>query len=201
MMQSLSETEVKLYVPDLDAVKARVEAAGGILTAPRIFERNLRFDDQKRSLSQSGGVLRLRWDTRARLTFKDGGRVTGEHGSTRFEAEVEVSDFETMHVILYKLGFDPGFIYEKYRTTYALGDTEVTLDELPYGNFVEIEGEDSAIGRVVAQLELGGARRFDNSYSVLFTHVKRNLGLAFDHLTFENFKDMAIPEHAFRGAD
>lgn len=200
-MAGLSETEVKLYVPDLEAVKARVEAAGGVLSAPRVFERNVRYDNAQGWLSEKGSVLRLRWDTRARLTYKDGKRVAGQHGSTRFEAEVEVSDFDTMEIILSKLGYEPVFIYEKYRTTYELDGTEVTLDELPYGDFVEIEGEDSAIGRVVSLLDLQGAHRFDNSYSVLFTHVKRNLGLAFDHLTFENFNGMTISEDAFAGAD
>jgi len=31
-------------------------------------------------------------------------------------------------------------MYEKYRTTFTIGSLEVVLDELPYGNFVEIEG-------------------------------------------------------------
>ena len=39
------------------------------------------------------------------------------------------------------LGYQKSIYYEKYRTTYELDETLIMLDELPYGNFVEIEGE------------------------------------------------------------
>ncbi|MFN8452924.1 MAG: class IV adenylate cyclase [Anaerolineae bacterium] len=191
------ENEVKLYVPDLAAVARRVEAAGGTLKAPRVYERNVRYDDAARSFNASGTVLRLRQDTRARLTYKDGERLSGEYGSSRFEAEVEVSDFANMETILGKLGYHPVMVYEKYRTTYALHDAEVTLDEMPYGNFVEIEGDEAAIRRCVEALRLHDARRMAASYTVLFKFVKRNLGLDFADLTFENFKGIAVPESAF----
>jgi len=38
------------------------------------------------------------------------------------------------------LGYAVYMMYEKYRTTFRLDNLEVVLDELPYGNFVEIEG-------------------------------------------------------------
>jgi adenylate cyclase class 2 len=196
----LTETEAKLQVPDLDTVKRRIEAAGGTLTAPRVFERNLRFDDDKSSLREAGTVLRLRWDTRARLTYKDGDRQIGQYGSTRFEAEVEVSDFDTMQIILGKLGFHPSFVYEKYRTTYALDGAEVTLDEMPFGSFVEVEGEEDAIGRVVERLELTAAPRFHCSYTLLFNHLTETLDLSFDDLTFENFAGVSVPDGALEGA-
>ena len=70
----------------------------------------------------------------------------------RFEAEVVVSDFETMDVILRRLGYVVSLIYEKYRATYTLGDAEIVLDELPYGNFTEIEADEPTIERVVADV-------------------------------------------------
>lgn len=191
------ENELKLYVPDLERVMRRVEAAGGTLKAPRVLERNIRYDDDARSFNASGTVLRLRQDTRARLTYKDGERLFGEYGSSRFEAEVEVNDFETMETILGKLGYHPVMGYEKYRTTYALYDAEVTLDEMPYGNFVEIEGDEAAIKRCVEALGLHSAPRMAASYTVLFIFVKKHLGLDFQDLTFANFEGIAVPESAF----
>ena len=191
------ETEVKLYVPDLDGLKRRVEQAGGMLTAPRVLERNVRYDDGAGSFNAAGTVLRLRQDARARLTYKDGERLQGRYGSSRAEIEVEVSDFARMDAILGKLGFHSIMRYEKYRTTYALFDAEVTLDEMPYGHFVEIEGDEDAIRRCVEALGLEAARRMPASYVVLFLIVKQNLGLSFNDLTFENFKGIAVPESAF----
>ena len=191
------ETELKLYAPFLNAVARKIEAAGGKLSAPRVLERNVRYDNAAGDFAVSNTTLRMRMDTRARLTYKDGERLLGEYGSSRFEAEVEVSDFETMDTILTKLGFHTMLVYEKYRTTYQLEDAEVTLDEMPYGNFIEIEGEQAAIGRVVDTLQLHEAKRMPGSYVTLFRYVKQNLGLDFQDLTFANFKGIDVPESAF----
>ncbi len=168
MAQDNIETEVKLYVPDLDAVAKRLEALGASISAPRILEKNTRYEDLGGWIASTGTVIRLRQDSRVRLTYKDGERVQGEFGSSRYEVEVEVSDFKKMATILDKLGFHPVLSYEKYRTTYQLDGAEVTLDEMPYGNFVEIEADEDVIGRVVARLELQGARRMIGSYTTLF---------------------------------
>ena len=42
-------------------------------------------------------------------------------------------------------------LYEKYRTTYSLGDVLVTLDEMPYGHFSEIEGPNAARLQEIAE--------------------------------------------------
>lgn len=191
-----NETEVKLYMPDLAGVQQRLEAAGAVLTAPRVYERNVRYDNRERTMTPHGMVIRLREDTRVRLTYKDDGTV--ENGITsRFEAEVEVSDFASMETILGKLGYTPYLTYEKYRTTYELDGTEVVLDEMPYGNFVEIEGDRAAIERVINVLGVGDARRYDGSYSTLFERVRQKLGLKFKDLTFANFEGVTVSSEDF----
>jgi adenylate cyclase class 2 len=191
------ETEVKLYTPDHEAVRARLEALGARLSAPRILERNWRYDTPQRSLSSSDQVLRLRQDSAVRLTYK--GRGSAANGIlSRPEYEVSVDDFETMDAILRALGYAPYMIYEKYRTTYQLGAAEVVLDELPYGCFTEIEGEAAAIEDTIAQLGLSAAPRLTASYAVLFERAKRHLGLSFDDLTFANFEGLHVPAEAFQ---
>lgn len=192
-----TETEIKLYVPVLENVVAKLTEIGATLTAPRVFERNVRYDTPDEALRANHAVLRLRSDTRARLTYKDGERQTGQFGTTRFEAEVEVSDFEAMETILLRLGYASQMVYEKYRTTYEFDDVEITLDEMPYGNFVEIEGTDERIGRMLERLDLLDAPRLSNSYVVLFEWVRQNLGLTFTDLSFANFKDIDVPFAAF----
>src|SRR5688572_32449388 len=109
----MQEVELKLYVRDLDAVRQRLEAAGSRLEHPRVYERNVRYDDDAHTLTAMGVVLRLRQDTRTRLTYKDGSEIAADTGvHSRFEAEIEVSDFDTMDTILSRLGFQPYWIYE-----------------------------------------------------------------------------------------
>lgn len=194
------ETELKLYVPDLKPVAQRLEALGATLTAPRILEKNTRYEDEEGKIAAAGTVVRLRQDTRARLTYKEGERSVGQYGSSRYEAEVDVSDFGKMETILGKLGFHPVLVYEKYRTTYTLDDAEITLDEMPYGNFVEIEADEEVIGRLLDTLGLQDAQRMAGSYTTLFKIVKQNLRLDFNDLTFENFAGVDVPESAFSAA-
>jgi adenylate cyclase class 2 len=198
MAHAYTETEIKLYVPALAPIEARLRELGAVCTAPRVLERNLRFDDPAGHLTRTGQVLRLRQDARARVTYKDESRYDGQNSvRTRFEAEVEVSDFDAMRTIFERVGFQVAMIYEKYRTTYHLGAVEVTLDELPYGSFVEIEGDEAAIRVALDALDLTSARVIGLSYTNLFDVLRGQLGLSARHLTFDDFAGVAVPPDWF----
>lgn len=198
-MSSFTETEVKLLVSDLAVVESRLQDVGAQLTVPRVLERNVRFENTEQSLTAHGIVLRLREDNVVRLTYKEPSVGVTDGIITRFEAEVTVSDFATMQLILAKLGYQPAMTYEKYRTTYHLDETEVLLDELPYGNFVEIEGTSATIEATISTLELGDAPRLPASYTRLFENLRAKLSLNFHDLTFANFEDIEIPSDIFIG--
>lgn len=184
------ETEVKIKVHNLREIEGRVMAVGARVKAGRVYERNFRYDDSNDSLTPTGRLLRLRQDTRARLTYKESGETTNTGALSRPELEVEVSDFETMDLMLHKLGYRVAWIYEKYRTTYELDECEIVLDELPFGVFMEVEGRPEDIERVLVALNLAAAPRIPASYSALFFRLKAEYGWVFRDLTFENFKDI-----------
>jgi adenylate cyclase class 2 len=194
------ETEIKLLVPDLVAAEAGVRAAGAVLAAPRVFERNVRYDDAQGGISARHQVLRLRQDTRVRFTYKEDLPVAEGGGAmSRFEAEVEVSDFEAMHEILRRLGYHPYMSYEKYRTTYTLDDCEIDLDELPFGAFVEIEGSPDGIASVRERIGLADAQPITASYAAIFDTLRARLGLHFRDLTFASFSGIQVPPGTLSG--
>lgn len=201
-MTTYSETEVKFYTPDLNAVAQQLDRLGAALTVPRVYERNVRYEDADKSLSGRGIVVRLRQDNRVWLTYKEppSVRPAAHDVSHRFEAEVEVSDFDTMALILGRLGYHPHLIYEKYRTTYHMDAVEIVLDEMPFGHFIEIEGTPEDIDAVVQKLGLHGAPRILTNYIALFERVRQRLGLAFTDLTFANFAQIKVPGHLFTSA-
>ncbi len=202
MNASLTETEIKLYAPDLNTIRARLETAGAVLRSGRTHEHNVWYENAEETLRSQQIVLRLRRDQRVRLTFKAPAEVA-EQGRvrTRFEAEVEVNDFDTMDIILQRLGFHPSVIYEKFRTTYTLntsgGEVEIVLDEMPFGSFVEVEGAPAAIEAALAALGLEHAPRILTNYMTLFEHVKSALGLHMHDLTFANFAGVHVPPTVF----
>jgi adenylate cyclase class 2 len=84
-------------------------------------------------------------------------------------------------------------MYEKYRTTFLLGELEIVLDEMPYGDFVEIEGPDGeSIQKVAEGLGLDWEKRILLSYTVLFDHARQALGFEFRDLSFDNFKGLDV---------
>ncbi len=198
-MADYLEVEAKLWVTALDPVISRLEAAGAALRYPRVLERNLRYEDVAGGLTPAGKLLRLRQDSRARLTYKGPALTPAVDGQqARFEAEVEVGDFDAMARILESLGYRVMMLYEKYRTTYELYGVEVVLDEMPFGAFVEVEGDPARIEQAIAALGLADCPRFQESYGQLFDHVRANLGLACRDLTFDCFAGIDVPLAAFR---
>lgn len=186
------EKEVKFYITNLIALKDRLLAIGAAQLQPRTHEINFRFDTPDRQLSQSGRALRLRQNTHTRLTYK--GSTTLEEGvRVRPEYEVVVNDLETTRAILEGLGYIQITSYEKWRTTYQYNGLEITLDELPYGHFSEIEGADCAAIQSTARiLALDWETRIQASYLELFDALKLKQNLSLDDLTFQALAGLVI---------
>lgn len=187
------EVEVKFYVPDLAAFRERLLAAGAVLSKPRMFEKNVAFDTADSRLFQELKLLRLRQDTAVTLTYKGTpANLPQSEAKVREELEVTVSDFDTLAEIFARLGFDPVVVYEKYRETFTWQDVEIVLDELPYGNFVELEGEEGGIKTAVAHLNLNWQNRILTNYLGLMAQLKAHHNLPFNNLTFANFANLNI---------
>jgi adenylate cyclase, class 2 len=167
------EIEVKLAEPDLDAVRARLRDHTAQLRAARHEEVDDLFDDPDRKVSGSGRTLRLRRAAgRSILTYKGAARFQGGV-KTREEREVEVSDAEEAEGILAGLGLSRRFRYEKRREEWDLEGCVVALDETPIGNFVEVEGDPSAIRRVFVRLDLDFTEAIPYSYPELYQRRRK----------------------------
>ncbi len=186
------EIEIKFYVQDLNRIKTRVEALGGKLVQPRVLEINLRYDTTDGLLAKNFQVLRLRRDTESRLTFKGPAQMS-QGVRVRQEIEFVVDDFEKANLFLTALGYQTIMIYEKFRTVYDLDLVHVTLDEMPYGEFVELEGPDvPTLKSVNEKLGLNWAAGAPASYTMLFEIIRQKMKLSFRDLTFENFETLTI---------
>lgn len=191
MRQTYRESEAKFLVGHREKLQARLVALGAELAQPRIYEINHRFDTPDRVLTREGRVLRLRRDSEFRLTYKDPGRREAGFLSRR-EIEFSVSDFDSASELLLALGYEIVFSYEKYRTTYAHQGVQFMLDELPYGNFVEIEGAGPALKPAAEMLGLKWEASIPRSYHDLFEDVRRRLKLPLQDLTFPAFAGIRV---------
>lgn len=205
------EIEVKFYVRDLDRVEQNLHKLNARLAQERAFETNLRFDTADTSLGRQRRVLRLRRpapgykpdDPQGLLTYK-GPTQSGQAISIRQEIQVVVSDFETASHLLAALGYQMVVMYEKWRTVYLVGQVDVDLDQTPMGNFIEIEGPNTASIQDVAQkLGLDWEARSGESYMALFNRVRLAKGLSVQNLSFSELSGVEIgpQELGLRPAD
>ena len=187
------ETEAKFYVHNLSKIELRLQELKAQLIQPRTHETNLRFDNENNDLRSSFRVLRLRQDEKARFTFK-GPSVEQAGGIlSRREIEFIVDDFEKAKEFLEALGYRAVVFYEKFRATYELDNTHIMLDELPYGEFIEIEGENAESIRAVADLlGLNWEAMVKAGYHALFERVAGKYNLEPSQLSFTALREIKI---------
>lgn len=181
------EIEVKFLISNLSALLEKLQNLGALELRPRVLETNLRFDTLDKKLSERAQVLRLRQDDQAILTFKSPGEII-EGVISRTELEVVVSNFQITRAILEALGFQVYMTYEKYRQNFQLNNLVASVDEMPYGNFIELEGSSPEHVRLTAALlGLDWEQRINLSYTALLGLFNQKTGRAFRDLSFEVF--------------
>ena len=187
------EVEVKFMLRDLAPIRRRLVDMGAEIIAPRVFERNVRFDTADEALLARQQLLRLRQDTRVRLTFKGpAAEDVVSEAKVREEIELEVDDYGRMSTVLQRLGFFPIQAYEKYRETCQWRGVEIVLDEMPFGDFIELEGVEADLRPAAEALGLDWSRRILANYLALMELCRRSFNLPFSDLTFENFAGLSV---------
>ena len=169
------EKKFRLTKRQRDAVVKRLPEIGASLEGEE-FEENTLYNGE--ALEAGSCVLRLRRvGARATLTFKR--RLPGKSAiKQQREEETAVEDPDAMAAILEALGFTAALVYEKRRQTWRFGRTEIVIDVLPFGLFMEIEGRANEIKLVERKLGIKDLRAEHATYPQLTAkHGKRYDGL------------------------
>ncbi len=145
------EIEIKFAFKDPKNILNLLKKSGAKFKG-KAFERTIRFDTPDGKLEKQGKFLRLRSGFKNVITFKS--KIVNKQFKEREEIEFEVKDQEKMRQILERLGFTKIRIMEKYRQKWELDKTEIVIDKLPMGAFMEIEGGKDSIVKVCSKLNL-----------------------------------------------
>ncbi len=81
---------------------------------------------------------------------------------------MSVQNPKQFHATLQSLGLQPGFRYEKYRTSYSLKNLRLELDETPVGTFLELEGPPRQIDQAARNLGFNPSQRILHTYWDLY---------------------------------
>jgi adenylate cyclase, class 2 len=165
------ENEIKLAVANPAAGRKLFRAAGLRVSKPRVLEINLVFDTPDHGILHAGALLRLRQVGKLGiLTYKGPTDADGPHKS-RQEVESEVENPDAVRFILERLGYQPVFRYDKFRTEFRRpGESgTATLDETPMGSYLELEGSPRWVDRTAGRLGFSPAEYIKSSYGRLWS--------------------------------
>ena len=187
------EIELKFRVSDPESLQNRLPQLGFQLVTSRTFEQNTLYDTPVRDLRARREILRIRhYGHLCTVTHKrlpDQQDSTDERYKVRIETETIVAEGSALTEIFHRMGYEPAFTYEKYRSEWACPlDSGVTahlvLDETPIGNYVELEGPTDWIDRTLALLNINPGTCMTDSYGKLFLDWKQLTGSPAENLTF-----------------
>ncbi len=186
-MASGTETEVKIPLSRATGITDRLHAVGLRVSVPRVFEANTLYDTSEQALRRAGTILRLREaGDKFVLTWK-GRREIRTHKS-REEIETTIGSRDALHEIFGRLGYQPMFRYEKYRTEFRSEANPaagvVTLDETPIGDFLEIEGAGEWIDSTAKRLGFEAKDYVVESYAALYVADCRRRGVEPTNMIF-----------------
>lgn len=153
----MREVELKGIVPDIDAARVALRAAGAELVYRGRLE-DKRYDSPERALALRDHVLRLRvyrdgtvramLDWKGPTTYVDGYKVREEHSVT-------VGEPEALELMLDRIGYVITREIDREIEQYTVAGATVRLERYPHMDVLaEVEGEPEAIERAITVLGL-----------------------------------------------
>lgn len=153
----MREVELKGIVPDIDAARVALRAAGAELVYRGRLE-DKRYDSPERALALRDHVLRLRvyrdgtvramLDWKGPTTYVDGYKVREEHSVT-------VGEPEALELMLDRIGYVITREIDREIEQYTVAGATVRLERYPRMDVLaEVEGEPEAIERAITVLGL-----------------------------------------------
>lgn len=171
------EKKFRLAADAAEALRSRLHEVGAVFQG-RSVEENVIYGGG--TLDEQGSILRIR-RTGDATTFTYKRRIDNASSAKRqIEYELKVDDAESLEALLSELRFEKRIVYEKRRETWSLDDTEIMIDQLPFGWFVEIEGELEKIQTAEKRLGLDTSDVVDETYPRLTVQTGRSADGVFE---------------------
>lgn len=106
----------------------------------------------------------------------------------REELEIKIEEgenIENLREIIKSLGFTKEIIFEKKRKSIFKDDIIISFDELPFGFFVEFEGESAIIDQYLKDFNLLNRPRITRAYLGLWEDYKKSHNILEENCLFK----------------
>lgn len=173
--------EVKIDVTKIDIIKKLREKNAILIGGSK--EVTTRYDTNENTLEKHGKFIRTMEGFRNTVTLKE---KVSENTSLfeRDEFVVEIDDVENMQIIFERIGLIPILKMEKYRLKWDLDGVRINLDELPFGLYLEIHGNEKNIQSIMTKLDLLGEEKIIESYWDIYEKYKKENNITDIDITF-----------------
>lgn len=184
------ELEYKFWVKDKKSL-IKILNTKTSKKKPCQYQNNMMFDNPAGLMQITDGRIRVRTlgnSGNKTLTYKK--PLPPKNGAKReIEYEVVFKDTKSqIEKILEAMKFEPTTSYERYQTSWEINGVNVTLDEYPYADIIEIEGKKQAIEKIAEELGFNIQEGLTKPTDTLFQEWRRKRGLPFKpHMRFNDF--------------
>jgi adenylate cyclase class 2 len=174
--------KTKFKIDDVYTVLEKLRNIGATHTG-NTFEKIYRFDTPNLDYEKSGKFIRLKSGFDNVLTYKELvdnlDLEINDKINVRNEINIEVEDFENMEFILYSLGLTYKRIMEKYRFEWFLNDYSLTIDELPFGIYLEVNGGEAEISNLCNNLGMNFSNGTNLTYWEIYSEISDEKDIVF----------------------
>jgi adenylate cyclase class 2 len=182
MVKNTVEKEIKIQISDISELITLLSSLGAEFIS-REFQRTFLLDTTDSKLKSQGMFLRVRSGVPNTVTLKK--KIKQDiNVRERIEYETDVKDVKTMLTIFESLGFTNKRIMEKYRVNFAFNNTVVSVDEMPFGFYAEIEGNESDISEVVKLLKIDPDKKILITYWDIWEDYKNKNNVSGEDIIF-----------------
>ncbi|MEA2097591.1 MAG: class IV adenylate cyclase [Patescibacteria group bacterium] len=176
------EKEIKIKINDIDGLIGQLLQDGATIKN-KAMQKTVRFDTINENLEKKGVFLRVRSGNKNTITMKE--KIGNDKNiRARKETEFEIEDIDKMIYIFKKIGFDYIKIMEKFRINLNYKNAILSIDELPFGFFLEIEGTENQINTISDKLNYSTKDKIIETYWDLFENYKKKKNIKSKNIIF-----------------
>lgn len=132
------------------------------------FEQTVRYDYEDLRLSKSNIFIRTKTGFKNVLTIKEKSENIKTNYFQRDKREIEIESTEDLDYILNKIGLTNQLVMEKYRLLWKIDDIYICIDELPFGIYLEIRGDNKQINNILKKFNLKKTKVINETYWDIF---------------------------------
>lgn len=167
------EKQVKCKINNFDYISKRLVEIEAIFIGG-FMERTIRYDSDDLKYSNNGLFIRTKNGIKNVVTLKEIPDDVFNTSLERITTEIEVDDINKIGYILEKIGLTKKFIMEKYRLFFKYDNMDILIDELPFGIYLEIKGEDNEISKVTKLLNIEDNALIKTTYWDIYDEIKKD---------------------------